>query len=444
MDRQATTRAHRRALMRLLPDAPILLAAAAPARRNGDTDYRYRQDSSFLWLTGVEAPGYALLLDPRRGEEWLFCPRLTQRHAVWSGHVPSLAEARRRYGIAAVHHDELAKRLRTLSRGHRLVHADRRSQALARKAAPSARLDRAALEDALAELRIVKDAGELALLERASAATALGHRAAMRAARPGRFEYQVQAELEREFLRAGCPDTGYASIVAGGRNGGVLHYTANDARLRKGDLLLVDAGAERHGYTADVTRSFPVSGRFTPRQRAVYEVVLACQERAIDAARTGVTSMELQRRSEEWLAEGLRELGLLRGSVSELVESAAVRVFYMHGIGHTLGLDVHDVDGGRRRRLRQGRSGRLRFRARLEPGFVITIEPGIYFNPALLFDRELRTRHRGRIDFARAERFLPLGGIRIEDDVVVQRSGPPRNLTRVPKRVRDVEAACAR
>jgi Xaa-Pro aminopeptidase len=443
MDPNASRRAHRRALMRRLPDAPIVLRAAAPAHRNGDTEFPYRQDSSFLWLTGVEEPGYALVLDPRHGDEWLFCPRLTQKHAVWMGHIPSLGEARRRFGVAhTAFVDALPKHLARLLRGRRVVYADARSLAAVRQASGKARPDRRALADALDELRIVKDAAEIALLEQASAATAAGHRAAMRAARPGLLEHQVQAELEREFLRAGCRDVGYASIVAAGRNSAVLHYTSNDARLGKGELLLIDAGAEYRGYTADVTRTFPVSGRFSARQRDVYEVVLDCQRRAIDGARAGRTSIDLQRGAEASLADGLRQLGLLQGGLDELVESEAIRVFFMHGIGHTLGLDVHDVQGGRRRRLPKPRKIRVRFRARLEPGFVITIEPGIYFNPALLYDEELRRKHRGRIRFEKAERYLDLGGIRIEDDVVVQASGPPRNLTHVPKRVKDVEAAC--
>lgn len=443
VDLRAMTRAHRRALMRRLPDGLILLQAAVAAHRNGDQPFPYRQDSSFLWLTGVDQPGYALLLDPRRGEEWLFCPKPTQKHAVWLGPVPSLAEARRRLGVASTaYREDLNKTLSRLTRGRRLTHADRRSLLTARQAAPRARAERRELEDALQELRILKDDAEIALLLRASEATARGHVAAMRAARPGLLEYQVQAELEREFLRAGCLDVGYGSIVASGRNGAVLHYTRNDARLRRGDLLLIDAGAEYHGYTADVTRTFPVSGRFTARQKDVYAVVLEAQARTIHEARAGRTTIELQHRSEEALAEGLRSLGLMKGGVDELVESGAIRVFYPHGIGHTLGLDVHDVQGGTRRRLPRPRGGRPRFRARLEPGFVITIEPGVYFNPALLFDAELRRKHRGRIAFKKAEGYLDLGGIRIEDDVVVRASGPPRNLTRVPKAVADVEAAC--
>jgi Xaa-Pro aminopeptidase len=363
---------------------------------------------------------------------------------VWLGHIPSRREAREAFGIRDVRYaDELAGALRKRGRGR--LHTDPRGASVVRRDARSLRPDTTELREALDELRVIKDAGEIRLLERASAATAAGHLAAMRAARPGLYEYQVQAELERAFKAAGCAQLGYGSIVAGGRNSAVLHYVANDRRLAAGDLLLVDAGAEYRGYTADVTRTFPVSGRFTSRQRALYEVVLAAQERSIDFARAGTLSMDLQRLSEIVLAEGLRDLGILKGGLEELTETQAIRVFYPHGIGHTLGLDVHDVQGGRRRRLRLVRgSGRLRFRARLEPGFVITIEPGIYFMEALLRDPGIRARHRGRIDFDRAERWLPLGGVRIEDDVVVRASGPPRNLTSVPKTVAAVEAACRR
>jgi Xaa-Pro aminopeptidase len=363
---------------------------------------------------------------------------------VWLGHVPSRGEAREAFGIADVRYrEELPEALARHARGHRRAYADRRAARLLARRAPRLAVDTPGLRDALDELRVLKDAAEVALLREASAATDAGHRAAMRACRPGLYEYEVQAELERAFRMAGCPQTGYASIVAAGRNGAVLHYHANSAKLRAGELMLIDAAAERHGYTADVTRSFPVSGRFTGRQRDVYEAVLDAQERCIDAARAGRTSFELQRLSEERLAEGLRGLGLLRGSLEELVETAAVRVFYPHGIGHTLGLDVHDVTGGEKRRLARQGKVKLRFRARLEPGFVITVEPGLYFIPALLHDPEVRRRHRGRIDFARAESFLDLGGVRIEDDVVVRAAGPPLNLTPTPKSVAAVEAACA-
>jgi Xaa-Pro aminopeptidase len=438
-------RAHRQALARRLPEGLILLAAAPEILRNGDVHFPYRQASDFLYLTGVEEPGYALLLDPARGAEALFVPKLTQAHAVWRGRIPSLPEARETFGVRDVRYrEELPAVLRKWARGKASVHADPRSAGLARRAVRARRVRTRELKEALQELRIVKTPGEIALLRKASAATAAGHLAAMRAARPGLHEYQVQAELEREFHRAGCPQLGYSSIVAGGANSAVLHYQHNSARLRRGDLLLIDAGAEYRGYTADVTRTFPVSGRFTRRQRDVYEVVLEAQDRCIDLARAGRTSMELQQRAEAVLAEGLRSLGFLRGGTDELVETGAIRVFFPHGIGHTLGLDVHDVQGGQRRRLPRPRTGKLRFRARLEPGFVITVEPGVYFIAALLHDPEKRRRHRGRIDFDRAERFLGFGGVRIEDDLVVRASGPPENLTRVPKTAEGVEAAAGR
>ncbi len=434
-------RQHRRALMQRLPDGLIVLGAAPEILRNGDVHFHYRQSSDFLYLSGVAEPGCLLLLDPKRGDATLFVPRLTQQHAVWLGQIPSPREARERFGIRSVRfRDELETVLE--ARSARLVHADGRAAPLLRKLRPSARVKRRELRDALDALRIVKDAGEIALLRRASAATAAGHAAAMRFARPGRYEYQVQAELERHFRHAGGTDLGYSSIIAGGRNSAVLHYHANQARLARGELLLIDAGAEYRGYTADVTRTFPVSGRFTQRQGDVYSIVLEAQERCIDFARAGNTSMDWQRLAERCLAEGLRDLGLLKGGLDELLQSEAVRVFFPHGIGHTLGLDVHDAQGGPARRLRKTRAVRIRFRARLEPGFVITVEPGLYFIAALLRDPVLRRKHRGRVDFAKAERFLDFGGVRIEDDVVVRPKGPPENLTRVPKARADVEAAC--
>ena len=438
------TRAHRRALAARLPDGLIVLSAAPEAVRNGDVNHRYRQGSDFLWLTGVEEPGYALVMGPGRGEETLFIPKLTQEHAVWMGHIPSVKEARAAFGISDVrYHDDLPKLLAKRARGRRTVYADHRSFPQVRKAAPRARNLGPLLREALDELRLFKDVGELTLMRKAAIATDNGHLAAMRIAQPGLFEYQVQAEMERHFHFAGCAQLGYNSIVAAGRNGAVLHYHHNADKLRAGDLLLIDAAAEYRGYTADVTRTFPVSGRFTPKQRDVYEVVLRAQERCIDYARAGNTTLDLQRLSEEVLAEGLRDLGLLRGSTDELVNTRAIKVFYPHGIGHTLGLDVHDVKGSRARVLPNRGASKLRFRAKLEAGFVITVEPGLYFIPALLHDPEVRKKQRGRVNFTKAETYLDLGGIRIEDDVAIRKEGPPLNLTLAPKTVAAVEAACA-
>lgn len=413
-------RALRRALSARLGGRLVHLAGGKPVPRNFDVDYPFRQSSDFLYLTGVEEAGCHLVLDGSR--EILLVPRIDAHHRVWEGHVPGPDEARRLFGVDRVLY---ADELKTVLRGRR-------------PASPSA------VRDALDELRAVKTDGELDLMRRANRVSGAAHRAVMAAVRPGMKEYQVQAVFDAACLREGLKHLAYPSIVAAGRNAAVLHYRRNDAALRSGDLLLIDAGAECRGYAADITRTFPVNGRFTRRQRDVYSVVLAAQKACIDAARPGIVSAELHVLSMRVIADGLKSLRLLRGSVDSLVEGGAVRLFYPHGLTHMLGLDVHDSTGGKRRVMPNPTKVPVRFVAKLEPGFVITIEPGVYFIEALLRDPKLRAKHKGEVDFRLADSFLDFGGIRIEDDVVVRRSGPPENLTSVPKEIDAVEAACAR
>ncbi|MDE2490043.1 MAG: aminopeptidase P family protein [Elusimicrobia bacterium] len=400
----------------------VHVVGGTPVPRNFDVDYPFRQTSDFLYLTGVEEPGCHLVIDPETRRETLFVPRIDAHHRVWEGHVPSPAEARRLFGV------------------DRVMYADELKKVVGRRRVAS----RAALRDALDDLRACKTEGELALMRRANEISGAAHREVMRSARAGMREYEVQALFDAACLRAGLKHLAYPSIVATGANAAVLHYRRNDAPLRDGELLLIDAGAEDKGYAADITRTFPVSGRFTRRQRDVYQIVLETQKACIDACRPGVVSADLHVRSMRLIAEGLKSLGLLRGETDGLVEGGAVRLFYPHGLTHMLGLDVHDVTGGRRRKMPNPTKVPVRFCAKLEPGFVITMEPGVYFIAALLKDPALRRKHKASVDFAKAETFLDFGGVRIEDDVVVRPSGPPLNLTSVPKEIADVEAACAR
>jgi Xaa-Pro aminopeptidase len=268
---------------------------------------------------------------------------------------------------------------------------------------------------AIAALRCVKDPDELALLEQAAEVTALGHLQAMQVAAPGVHEYQVQAVLEAAFKASGARRLGYPSIVASGPNACILHYRENDRRLRHGDLLLVDAGAEYGMYTADVTRTYPVAPRFTPPQRAAYAVVLRAQQAAIRAARAGRPWHAPHRTAIRELTRGLVALGVLRGDVARLVDKEAFKPFYMHGTSHWLGLDVHDAGAYQDER---GRPVRLR------PGHVLTVEPGLYF------DRRDR----------RVPRALRGIGIRIEDDVLVTRAAPRVLTAAVPKQVDQIEA----
>ncbi len=433
----------RKALARRLPEGLILLSGGRPVARNHDVEFVFRQKSDFLYLTGVEEPNCHLLIDPRRGRQTLFLPRIDSHHRVWLGHVPNPREAGALYGIPALYSEELPAALKRARVGYPRCYAD--EQAFRDfKRALRLRNSASALRDALEELRAAKAPGELELMRRSSAVSGRAHLEVMRAARPGLYEYQLQAVFEAECRKAGLKHLAYPSIVAAGKNAAVLHYHHNSARLRAGELLLIDAGAECRGYASDITRTFPANGRFTRRQRDIYAIVLETQKACIARARPPIVSAELHVFSMGMIAEGLKSLGLLRGEVSGLVESGAVRLFYPHGLTHMLGLDVHDSTGGSRRRMPNPTKVPVRFVARLEPGFVITIEPGIYFIEALLRDPALRLKHRGSVNFEKAEGFLDLGGIRIEDDVVIRPHGPPLNLTRVPKEIAEVEEACGR
>ncbi|MBI3553591.1 MAG: aminopeptidase P family protein [Elusimicrobia bacterium] len=433
----------RKSLARRLPDGLILLSGGNPVPRNHDVDFVFRQKSDFLYLTGVEEPGCFLLIDPKRGREALFLPRIDNHHRVWLGDVPGPREARKLYGVAEAHYcDELPRVLKDNLGGYRKLYAD--GDAAKRAATKKLKVAAAELRDALDELRICKTPGELDLMRRAGEISSKAHKEVMRRTRPGMYEYQIQAIFEAECLKAGLKHLGYPSIVAAGRNGAVLHYHANNAQLKNGEFLLIDAGAECKGYSADITRTFPANGKFTQRQRDIYGVVLHAQKSCIERARPGIISADLHLHSMTVIAEGLKNLGILKGETSGLVEGGAVRLFYPHGLTHTLGLDVHDTLGGRKRRLPNPTKVPVRFVARLEPGFVVTMEPGVYFIEALLKDPELRRKHRGSVDFEKAEKFLDLGGVRIEDDVAVQRKGPPLNLTSVPKEIAEIEAACER
>ena len=415
---------HYRALRRILAKrlaghGIVHLQGGKPVPRNFDVDYAFRQNSDFLYVTGVEEPGCHLVLDGSR--EILLVPRVDAHHRVWEGHVPGPAEAKRLFGVDRVMYaDELKKALR----GRRPVAA-------------------AMLREALDELRALKTEAELGLMRRANEVSGAAHLAVMKAVKPGMREYEVQAIFDAACLKTGLKHLAYPSIVAAGVNSAVLHYRKNEALLRSGDILLIDAGAEHRGYAADITRTFPINGRFTRRQRDIYEIVLEAQKSCIARARPGVISADLHVHSMRVIAEGLRSLGLLRGETDGLVESGAVRLFYPHGLTHMLGLDVHDVTGGKKRAMPNPTKVPVRFVAKLEAGFVITMEPGIYFIDALLNDPVLRRKHKGAVDFAKAATFLDFGGVRIEDDIVIRR-GPAENLTSVPKEIADVEAACAR
>lgn len=423
-------RARRRALMDALPaDSAVLLPGASLVTRSRDSEFPFRQDSDFHYLSGFPEPDALLLLLPGRaeGECVLFCQDRNPLMEAWTGIRLGAEGAVREHGVdQAFENTERGERLEALLDGRRTLYLPLDSveaMAIAEevRGALMARVRRGACPpEALAdvaplihEARLIKSEGELALLRHAGAISARAHRRAMCAARPGLAEYHLQAELEHEFRWQGGSGPAYASIVGGGANACVLHYIENRAPLRDGDLVLIDAGAEFDLYAGDITRTFPVNGRFSEAQRALYELVLRVQEQAVAAVRPGVTLAALHDGVVRGLTEGLIGLGLLEGEVQARIDDESYRRFYLHSTSHWLGLDVHDVGA-----YRQGGEPRA-----LKPGMVLTVEPGLYV-PA---DDDIPEAFRGI-------------GIRIEDDVAVTADGHEVLTAGVPKAVEEIEA----
>lgn len=417
--------------------AAAVIPTASTKVRNHDCDHRFRPDSDFWYVTGFAEPAAVLVLLPGTDGESeprsrLYLRELDKQMEIWNGRRLGLEAATRELGVdEAADIEALWDELPELLEGYeRIVYRtgvepdrDRRMlevvNALRRRARgglrpPSELIDHLPL---LHELRLVKDQDELNLMRRAVEITTEAHLAAMRETQPGKNEREIDALIEYTFKRRGSTGPAYTNIVAGGKNACILHYTENDMQLADGDLLLIDAGCEMDYYASDVTRTFPVGGRFTDAQRALYEVVLKAQQAGVQHVRPGVTFTSIHDVVLGHLVDGLLELGLCQGTREEVIESESYREFYMHRTGHWLGLDVHDCGY-------YSADGQSRL---LEPGMTLTVEPGLYVDPVC---ESVEERWRGI-------------GIRIEDDILVTKDGRENLTAAIPKTVEDVEAACS-
>ena len=412
------------------PGSVALLLGAGLARRSNDTHFPFRQDSDFHYLTGFDHPNAAALLRNDGGPPFtLFVEPRDPAAETWTGYRPGVEGAAADFGADAAHpHTELLEKLPSLLEGAKRVY-----HVLGRDARVDARLVEivetslqrsrtgavppGAIVDPRAivhELRLFKDQGELDVMRRAAEISREAHEAAARMAREGVYEYELAAVLDYTFRRRGGAGPAYESIVGGGANATILHYVANDQPLRDGELLLIDAGCELAGYASDVTRCYPVGGRFRDAARDVYEVVLAAQQAALDVSRPGNTLEDVHEAALRSLVQGMIDLKLIGGPVDDAIQSGAYKTFYMHRTSHWLGLDVHDagsyaVDGKPRP---------------LAPGMVFTVEPGLYVPPR----EEKAPAHLRGI------------GVRIEDDVVVTDDGHENLTAAIPKTVAGIEA----
>ena len=421
-------------MARMEPNSIAILPAAPMYIRNRDVEHVYRQDSDFQYLSGFPEPEAVIALIPGRehGEYVLFCRERDPERELWDGlragqdgaiaHygaddafpigdiddiLPGLIEGRERVYYAIGTNETF---------DHQLMEWIKMIRSKARQGAqpPS---EFVALDHLLHDMRLYKSANEVKVMRHAAEISARAHVNAMRTSRAGLHEYHLEAELDYEFRKGGAKMPAYGSIVAAGKNACILHYRENDAALEDGDLVLIDAGCEIDCYASDITRTFPVNGKFSPEQKAIYELVLAANEEAFKHIAPGKHWNEAHEATVRVITAGLVELGLLEGDVEELIAAEAHKAFYMHRAGHWLGLDVHDVGD-----YKIGGEWRV-----LEPGMAMTVEPGIY----IAADNQYVARKWRGI------------GVRIEDDVVVTKTGCEILTSGVPKAVAEIEALMA-
>ncbi len=430
--KQSEFKKRRKQLMQRIGKGNIaLIGSAATRTRNRDVDYPFRQDSDFYYLTGFNEPEALAVFIPGReqGEYLLFCREFDEKKALWEGAHAGLEGATKHFEADdAFPIDDLndilpgllenkTKVFYPMGRDSDLDHSllewikHIRSQSRNGAVAPG---ELVSLEHILHEMRLFKSTAELKLMRRAAEVSAAAHASAMQKCKPGLYEYQIEAELLYHFAQNGLRAVAYPSIVAAGKNACVLHYTENTDKIKSGDLLLIDAGAECDHYAADITRTFPISGRFTEPQKQLYQLVLDAQTAALEQIKPGVPWNLAHEASVEVLTKGLVALGLLKGKVSKLIKDEKYKQFYMHRIGHWLGMDVHDVGD-----YKINQEWRL-----LEPGMVLTVEPGLYIP----------------VDCKTVDAKWWGIGIRIEDDVLVTAQGHEVLTGGVPKTIADIEA----
>jgi len=419
------------------PHSIAIIATSPVAMRNRDADYKFRADSSFFYLTGFAEPEAVAVIETFESIDEgytysLFCRERNREMEIWNGYRAGVDgavddyEADEAYAIDLLDEEIIEKLLDKQKLFYRIgqqADFDARVAKWIAEANGESRRGTSApahviqLDRILDEMRLHKSTKEIALMQIASNISSEAHMRAMQTVKPGMMEYALEAELNYIFGKNGCVPA-YNSIVGGGANGCILHYVENDKELKDGDLVLIDAAAEYQLYASDITRTFPINGKFSPEQKALYQVVLKAQLAAIDAVRVGNSYKQPHHIAVRIIVEGLVELGLMKGDIEEIIRTESFRQFYMHGTGHWLGMDVHDVGSYKI-------DGEWRT---YEEGMVVTVEPGLYIAPD---DETVDTKWRGI-------------GIRIEDDVVATENGPLVLTKDVVKTVEDIEALMAK
>ncbi|QGM80816.1 Xaa-Pro aminopeptidase [Otariodibacter oris] len=403
-------------------NSALIVFTETEKRRNSDNEYLFRPDSYFWYLTGFAEPKSVLLLikAAEKNESIIFLREKNPEMETWHGRRLGTIAAPQQLNIDEAYNiDDIdaifAKKLRDLTACYYAKGLQEWGDKIVSKTFSIDWDNVIDWQPMLSEMRLFKSKNEIALMQQAGQISALGHIRAMKQTRPNRYEMEIEGELQYEFSRFGARFPAYNHIVAGGHNGCILHYTENDQVLKDGDLLLIDSGAEFAMYAGDISRTFPVNGKFSPAQREIYQIVLDSMKAAIELLVPNSSIKIANEKVCRIMVEGLVRLGVLKGDVEQLLADKAYRQFYMHGLGHWLGLDVHDV----------GNYGTERDRP-LEPGMVLTVEPGLYISP----DADVPEQYKGI-------------GVRIEDNLLITEYGNKNLTTAVPKEMDEIEAIMA-
>lgn len=398
-----------------------VIFSAETKKRSNDTDYPYRQNSNFYYLTGFKEDNAALLFikEKKRVKTVLFVQKKDEQMELWNGKRIGKKEAKQRFCVDKVYLiDDFEERFKEIVKAKRSIYYELNQKDKKIKKITKLTKDFKLKDDVakiIQKMRLVKSQAEILLIKESIAITAKAHERAMKFHKKGKYEYDLQAEIEHEFKKNSAYSDAYTSIIACGNNANTLHYIQNDSLLKDGELILIDAGCEHNYYASDITRVIPVNGKFTQAQKELYNMVLDTQLKIIDMVRPNVKRSELQKKAQELLTRGMIELGVLKGSFEQLLKQERYKKYYPHGIGHWMGIDVHDPAPYTDVKGRE---------IALKEGMVLTIEPGIYIDKR---DKNVPKKYRGI-------------GIRIEDDILVTKDGYENLSYAIPKSIEEIEA----
>ena len=410
-------------------------------RYGTDYEFPFRQESNFWYLTGVNEPDCAMLLDLNKEEYHLFVPERDAQYAVWHGYVKTKEQYQQEYQPDHLHSQNDILTVLNKLKPELVYCIDDEQAEFIEDLNRDFTVDTDSLNDALTYCRVIKTDGELDLMREACRVNDLAYLEVMKAIKPGMHEYELKAVFNKVQIENGLMQDAYNGIFASGKNASILHYVENKSQINDGDLFLMDAGFECKGYAADYTRTFPANGKFTKIQAGIYNAVLDGMQAVLDAIEPGVKMEDLHLLAARTMMEGLKKLDIVRGDTDELMKENIFALFFPHGLGHFLGLDTHDVGGYPKGVDRIDRPGIkfLRTRRDLQPGMVITVEPGIYFVPAVLEPALENPETNKYLNSEKVRSLLNFGGVRIEDNIAVTATGY-ENLTNVPKKIEEIEA----